>query len=76
MESYEKASADAESQADRLEEESERVDQRIAETKSDLQSKQGMPGIEPDDDAEDAGEARDPAEAAEEGEEPNAGGVD
>ncbi len=71
MESYERTSDAAESQADRLEEAGERVDQQIADTKSDLQSKQGMPGIEPSD--EDAG---DPAEAAEEGEEPNAGSVD
>ena len=70
MESYEKRSDQAASQADSLEEEGERVERSIADAKSDVQSKQGMPGMEL---SEDAG---DPAEATDEGEEPNATTVD
>ncbi len=55
MESYEKRSDQAESEAERLEEESERVGRRIEEAKSDWQAKQGdasVPGAIPEHDEE------------------------
>ena len=70
MESYEKKSDQAESQVDRLEDAGERVGRRIEEAKSDVQSKQGQPGMELEDDA------ADPGEAADEGDEPNTTTVD
>ena len=70
MESYEQKSDQAESQVDRLEDEGERVGRRIEEAKSDVQSKQGQPGMELEEDA------ADPGEAAEEGDEPNTTTVD
>lgn len=70
MESYEKRSDQAASRADSLEEAGDRVERHIEEAKSDVQSKQGMPGMEP------AGDAGKPAEATDEGEEPNATTVD
>ena len=71
MESFEKRSDEAERQAGRLEEESERVDRRIEETKSDWKSKQGtVPGMEPG-----AG-AADPGGSSDEGEEPSETTVD
>ncbi|MDQ4048139.1 MAG: hypothetical protein M3131_01960 [Actinomycetota bacterium] len=70
MESYEQKSDQAESQVDRLEDEGERVGRRIEEAKSDVQSKQGQPGMELEEDA------ADPAEAADEGDEPNTTTVD
>ena len=70
MESYEQKSDQAESQVDRLEDEGERVGRRIQEAKSDVQSKQGQPGMELEEDA------ADPGEAAEEGDEPNTTTVD
>ena len=69
MESYEKKGDEAASQADRLEEESQRVDDRISQAKSEIQGRQNLPGVTPDDD-EDAGQA------AEEGEEPDATSAD
>jgi len=70
MEGYEKRSAEAESQADKLEGEGDRVERHIEEVKSDVQSKQGMPGMETDE------HAGDPAEATDEGEEPSTTSVD
>jgi hypothetical protein len=72
MESYEKKGEEASSQADRLEEESRRVDERISQAKSEVQGNQNLPGVTLDED-EDAG---DPAEAADEGEEPNVTSAD
>ncbi len=70
MESYEKRSNQAESQANRLEEEGDRVERSIEEARSDWESKKGsMPGMEP-------AEEGDPAEATDEGEEPNTTSVD
>lgn len=67
MESYERKSDEADSQAERLEEEGERVDRRIEEAKSDWQSKQGqVPGMEP-------GDPADPGDAAGEGDGPDEG---
>ncbi len=73
MESYEKRSDQAESQAERLEEESERVGRRIEETKSDWQSKQGqVPGMEPEAEADFVEAADDDSgEAADDDEEPD-----
>ena len=70
MESYEKRSDQAASQADSLEESGDRVERHIEEAKSDVQSKQGQPGMELEEDA------ADPGEAAEEGDEPNTTTVD
>jgi hypothetical protein len=80
MESYEKRSDQADSEADRLAEEGDRVDREIAEAKSDWQSKQGqVPGLEPGDPADPGGAAEAPAEAeeaAEEGDDPSTTSVD
>ena len=90
MESFESRSREAESQADRLADEGERVGRRIDETKGDLQSKKGqLPGMETlaerDDpvasgvgeDDERPPEEPPAAEAeAEDDDEPNATGVD
>ena len=71
MESYEKRSRQAESQADRLEDEGDRVERSIDEARSDWESKKGsMPGMQPED------EGTDPADATDEGEEPNTTSVD
>lgn len=72
MESYEKRSDQAESQADRLEEEGSRVERSIEETKSDWESKKGqVPGME----SPEVGPV--PAEAVDdEGDEPNTTSVD
>ena len=70
MESYEKRSDEAESQADRLEAEGKRVDRHIEEAKSDWQSKQGqVPGMEPGDPTDPGGAAEVPPEAEEAAEE-------
>ncbi len=70
MESYEKRSRQAESQANRLEDEGDRVERSIDEARSDWESKKGsMPGMQPE-------EEGDPAEATDEGEEPNTTSVD
>ena len=55
MESYEKKSEEASSDADRLEDAGERVEGQIEETKSDWQAKQGqasVPGAIPGPDEE------------------------
>ncbi len=68
MESHEKKSDEADAQADKLEDEGERVDKKIGETKSDWEAKKGdlsVPGAVPDpDDEEDK-----PTEAESEGDE-------
>ena len=69
MESYEKRSDEAESQARRLEDEAERVERLIEETRSDVQSKEGqLPGVAApsEDDAEDASSAPERASDADE----------
>jgi len=51
MESYEKKSDEAASQADKLEEEGERLDKKIGEAKSDWEAKKSdssVPGAVPD----------------------------
>ncbi len=70
MESYEKRSAQAQSEADRLEEEGDRVDRRIDEARSDVQSKQNIPGMEA------GSNPGDPGDATDEGEEPNTTSAD
>ena len=74
MESHEQIINEAESQAQRLGEEGDRVGRRIEETRSDVKSKDGtVPGVAlPDEDETPAA----PDEAAEEGEEPNETSVD
>lgn len=73
MESYEKKSDEATADAERMADEGDRVERNIAETKRDLQSKQGDPGMSgavPEPDEEAASEADDDdAAAPESGEE-------
>lgn len=72
MESYEQKSEQAASEAERLAEEGERVDREIADTKSDVQSKQGAPGMDgaiPESDDDRKSEDESDVEAASEGDE-------
>ena len=70
MESYEKKSEEAGATADRLAGEGDRVEERIKETKRDVESKQA-PGLPDADDMEAAGGHEEP-EARGEDEEPAA----
>ncbi len=71
MESYEKKSDQAETQADRLEQHGSGVERDIEEAKSDWESKKGqLPGMERQD------EGPVPAEPTDEGDEPNTTTVD